>query len=120
MPLDSEPPRRCPEHAQNPASGPCGPCGYQRETHEEWTRQQALQAQERADRERRERLDLARASRQAINHCTDCDTTGYLPGGAVCHHRTEAEREASRRGLELVRAALAPTTPKPEDTRAQA
>lgn len=32
----AEPPRRCPEHADNPTPPPCGPCADARKHHEQW------------------------------------------------------------------------------------
>lgn len=75
------PPPRCPQHVDNPASGPCGQCKESRLAREQWDIQQA---------------DRVRADRDAIRACRLCDGEGQRlqPGTRIpiapyerCDHR---------------------------------
>jgi hypothetical protein len=100
---DSEPPPlRCPEHTKTLDPPPCRACRTARETREQWDRDRVAAigaAQSSAARER------AEATRAAINACDQCDSTGYLSGGRLCHH-DPANSDRVNRGAAAARSAI--------------
>jgi hypothetical protein len=96
-----KPPLHCPKHP-NGTESPCRACGDARQMRASWEAKQARQSAEARSREARERAEV-RASE--IARCDLCSENGYV-GTVLCDHDPETP-ERARRGIALVRAALA-------------
>ncbi len=99
----SEPPSpRCPEHTLTADPPPCRACRDARQRREAWGRSQvstiaALQSQRARER--------AEATRAAINACGQCDSSGRLENGWLCHH-DPANSDRVTRGSAAARSAI--------------
>lgn len=99
------PPSRCPAHRTSDNPPPCGACAQARRARQAYDEETAARIAARKTKDQRARAtDRARA----IAACALCDDEGYN-GTVLCHHDPGA-RERAARGMELVRAALKPST----------
>ena len=87
-------------------------CREAREYRDEWLRNRARNDGQQRSADARERAQLQRAE---IARCHLCDADGYLViGVGVCHHDPEAG-ERTRRGMQLIRAAMAASAQREDE-----
>lgn len=104
------PPLHCSQHIDEPTTAPCRACGDARRAREVWDRNEAHAVKRAQSSEAKRRAELIQ---DAIDECELCDENGYF-GTTVCEHNPE-RAETNRRGVALVREALAETAKRKAD-----
>lgn len=107
------PPLRCPEHIKTLDPPPCRACRTARELREQWDRDRVAAAAAAQSSTAREK---AEAERAAINACDECDSTGRLHGGRLCHH-DPANSDRVNRGAAAARDVIRRSVIKPVEAK---